>query len=318
MPMLRHTILGAFLLATPASAEKNTKVKLANGVEMPVAAMGVWQYKPDEAEAAIKLALQVGFTHIDTANDYFNEVGVGKAIATVADRSSIFLTTKVPGCGAAGVGQSGTLPCKDAYAGTQKFLTDNLKLLNQEYVDLVLVHFPPSPPVATDAQKCEYVQQQWKAMEEFYKANNTRAIGVSSYCPSHFECLAKTSTVTPMVNQVEYHVGMGSDPGTVALKKYSADNNIVLQAWSPLGDGDNTLITGNMTTSIAKAHGKSSGATVALKWVVQSGVAVVTKANSEEYLAEDFDLFDWQLTDAEMLVLTTSTVPSGNHKKCLE
>jgi len=310
-------LIAGALLAAVATADVNTKVKLSNGVEMPVAAMGVWQYKPDEAEAAIKLALKVGFTHIDTANDYFNEEGVGKAITGV-DRSSIFLTTKVPGCGAAGIGQSGALPCLEAYSGTKKFLAANLKLLNQEYVDLVLIHFPPSPPAASTEKKCEYVQQQWKALEEFYKANSTRAIGVSSYCPSQFECLKKTQTVTPMVNQVEFHVGMGADAGTVALKKYCADNNIVLQAWSPLGDGDSTLITGNMTTSIAKAHGKSSGATVALKWVVQSGVAVVTKSNNEKYLTEDFDLFDWQLTDAEMETLTTSTVPAGNHKVCLK
>jgi len=309
------TILAA---ANAETMDTNAKVKLSNGVEMPLAAMGVWQYKSDEAEAAIKLAFEAGFTHIDTANDYFNEEGVGKAFATVQDRSTVFLTTKVPGCGVEGIGQSGVLPCSNAYAGTKKFLDGNLKLLGQPYVDLTLVHFPPSPALASDEKKCTYIQQQWKAMEEFYQANKTRAIGVSSYCPFHFECLKETSTVIPMVNQVEYHVGMGSDPGTVALKKYSEENNIVLQAWSPLGDGDTTLITGNMTSSIAKAHGKSSGAQVALRWILQSGVAVVTKAETEQFLKEDFDLFDWDLTAEEMNTLNSATVPAGDHKNCLK
>lgn len=271
MVAVRHgtflTTLLLLLRAAAAQLPNNSKITLRNGVEMPLAAMGVWQYSPEEAEEAIGLALQVGFTHIDTANDYFNEVGVGRAIAKVP-RSSVFLTTKVPGCGVEGIGQSGALPCASAYAGTQKFNDANLELLNMSYVDLVLVHFPPSAIGASSDQICTYVQQQWKAMEEFYAANKTRAIGVSSYCPVHFECLKKTATVMPMVNQVLYHVGMGPDPGTIALKQYSLDNDIVLQAWSPLGDGDSTLITGDMVTTIAKAHGKASGATVSLKWVL--------------------------------------------------
>ena len=313
--MVRFIIVFA-CIGIASGMTNNSAVTLSNGVKMPLAAMGVWQYKSDEARDAIKLALATGFTHIDTANDYFNQEGVGEAIATVP-RDSVFLTTKIPGCGTEGIGQSGTLPCKNAYAGTQKFLDANLQLLNQAQVDLVLVHFPPSQPLASADKTCGFVQQQWKAMEEFYAANKTRAIGVSSYCPVHFECLKKTATVMPMVNQVLYHVGMGADPGTVALKKYCADNNIVLQAWSPLGDGDSTLITGDMVSDIAKAHNKPSGAQVALKWILQTGVGVVTKAKTTEYLDEDFDIFDWDLTDAEMATLSTSTTPSGDHKQCL-
>jgi 2,5-diketo-D-gluconate reductase A len=314
MTVLRTTLLACLIVISTAVSQQT--ITLNNGVVMPMEAMGVWQYKPDQAEAAIKLALEVGFTHIDTANDYFNEVGVGKALDGV-DRSKIFLTTKVPGCGTAGIGQSGTLSCHKAYEGTKKFLNANLELLKQDYVDLVLVHFPPSSPGQSAAAKCLYETEQWKAMEEFLAANKTRAIGVSSYCPSDLECLAKNSTIVPQVNQVLYHVGMGSDPGTIALKKYCETKKIALQAWSPLGDGDSTLITGNLTTSIAKAHGKSSGATVALKWVIQSGVSVVTKSDNKQYLAEDFDLWDWKLTDAEMDTLTTATAPSGTHKNCL-
>ena len=196
-------------------------------------------------------------------------MGVGKAFEG-QDRSKLFLTTKIPGCGAAGIGQSGDLPCSQAYKGTKKFLDANLKLLNQDYVDLVLVHFPPSAPGESKEKKCFYESEQWRAMEEFLAANKTRSIGVSSYCPSDLECLAKNATVVPQVNQVLFHVGMGSDEGTMELQKYCKEKKIVLQAWSPLGDGDSTLITGNLTTGIAKAHGKASGATVALKWIVQS------------------------------------------------
>jgi hypothetical protein len=143
------------------SAGQGTEVKLSNGVEMPLAAMGVWQYKPDQAEAAIKLAFQVGFTHIDTANDYFNEKGVGKAVAEAPiAREKIFLTTKVPGCGRVGIGQTGLLPCSSAYKSTQKFLDGNLDLLNQPYVDLTLVHFPPTDPSADADKICTFVQAQ--------------------------------------------------------------------------------------------------------------------------------------------------------------
>jgi diketogulonate reductase-like aldo/keto reductase len=113
-----------------------------------------------------------------------------------------------------------------------------------------------------------------------------------------------------MVNQVQYHIGMGTDAG--GLRSYCGNQNITVQAYSPLGDGSAELITGATVTKIAKAHGKASGATVALKWLLQSGIPVVTKASDPVFLAEDFDQWDWQLTDAEMKQLDATTSPSGN------
>ena len=115
-------------------------------------------------------------------------------------------------------------------------------------------------------------------------------------------------TVVPMVNQVQFHVGMGNDPE--GLFSYAKAHNITMQAYSPLGDGKKELITGNMTTTIGKAHQKS-GAQVALKWIVAQGIPLVTKANSASFLAEDIDLFSWELTAAEKSTLDAATSPAG-------
>ena len=115
-----------------------------------------------------------------------------------------------------------------------------------------------------------------------------------------------------MVNQVQYHVGMGTDAG--GIRSYCKSKNIVVQAYSPLGDGKSvpSLITGQVVSDIAKAHGKQSGATVALKWLVQSGIPVVTKADNPAYLKEDIDLFDFTLSEDEMTKLNSQTLPKAN------
>jgi diketogulonate reductase-like aldo/keto reductase len=190
------------------------------------------------------------------------------SVLTLFSFYSIFVTSKVPGCGA-GQGVGGGKSCGP---DTKKVFTEDLSLMGVDYADLMLVHFPPT---SCSAMKCKEIQEQWAVFEEMYAQKKARAIGVSNYCQSCFECLLKSAKVVPMVNQVQYHVGMGVDP--IGLKTYLAAKNITMQAYSPLGDGSKDLITGRLVTSIAKAHGKASGATVALKWLVQSGVPLVTK-----------------------------------------
>jgi len=268
--------------------------------------LGVWQYTTAVAQKAFEDAFAVGFDSIDTAHDYNNQDGVGKALKDILSngtkRSGIFVTSKVPGCGA-GQGVGGGKSCGP---DTKKVFTEDLSLMGVDYADLMLVHFPPT---SCSAMKCKEIQEQWAVFEEMYAQKKARAIGVSNYCQSCFECLLKSAKVVPMVNQVQYHVGMGVDP--IGLKTYLAAKNITMQAYSPLGDGSKDLITGRLVTSIAKAHGKASGATVALKWLVQSGVPLVTKASDPAYMAEDIDLFGWELTAAEMKQLNEATTPSG-------
>merc|ERR1711988_1312567 len=203
------------------------------------------------------------------------------------DRSSYFLTTKVP---------------PGNYDATKKNLQDDLDLLGLSYVDLMLVHFPPI------FNNCKSMQDQWRAMEEFYKAGKAKAIGVSNYCVSSLKCIAETATVTPAVNQVQFHVGMGTDPE--GLKSYCDSKGIHLQAYSPLGDGSSELITGPLVTGIGKAH-NMTGAQVALRWLIENGVPLSSKTTKASHMKEDLDIFGFALEDAEKSKLDSATSPSG-------
>jgi diketogulonate reductase-like aldo/keto reductase len=261
-------------------------VKLNNGVEMPMMSMGTWQYDTATAQSVVSLALKTGFNHIDTANNYKNQEGVGAALKGV-ERSSYFLTTKVP--------------AGDA-TFTSKALQDDLDQLGLDFVDLMLVHYPPQDG------NCQQMQEQWGAMEAFYKAGKARAIGVSNYCPSSLECIKKTATVTPAVNQVQYHVGMGADP--TGLKSYCDEHNIHLQAYSPLGDGTSELITGDLVSGIGGAHNKT-GAQASLRWIYEHGVSLTTKTTKESHMREDLDVFSFELAAAEKVQLDAATSPAG-------
>jgi len=260
---------------------------LNNGMGFPMISLGTWQYDDDTAEAAVKLALQTGFNHIDTAHNYNNQAGVGKALAQF-DRSSYFITTKVMSVNS------------NAYAGTTKLLEEDLTLLGLDSVDLMLLHSP--------ARTCKAIQEQWRAMEDFYAAGKARAIGVSNYCVSSFECLFQTAKVTPAVNQIEVHVGMGPDPK--GLVSYDQSKGIVTQAYSPLGDGSSELITGDLVSGIGKAH-DMTGAQVSMRWLIERDIALTTKTTKASHMQQDLDIFGFQLEDAEGSTLDAATSPAG-------
>lgn len=291
-------MLALLTLAPGAAASSVPTVTLNNGVEMPVVGAGTWEYNSTTAYDSVKEALSLGYTHIDTANDYKNQDGVGRALAEF-DRNSYFLTSKIPGCGLQGVS---ILKC---YEDTKSKFEENLSQLGLDQVDLMLVHFPPVDGCSVG---CKGIQDQWRAMEEMYKANKSRAIGVSNYCQSCLNCLNETATVVPQVNQFQMHVGMGPDPES--LVSDCRARGIAPQAYSPLGDGSSELIHGNVTGSIGAKYNKSS-VQVSLKWVVQTGLAVVTKASRPDYLADDIALFDFNLTADDMSTLDAMTKPSG-------
>lgn len=286
----------ALTLTVAVSAFPNPTITLNNGVVMPQLALGTWQYNGSTAADSISLGFKLGLTHVDDAYDYQNQQGVGEELKKYP-RKSYFLTTKVPPCHLPGCTES-----------TTKNIETDLEQLGVDYVDMMLLHGSDgSGARACNEMDCEHDLQQYLAMEALYNASKIKAIGVSNYCVSCLKCLLPKVNIPPVVNQFEYHVGMGADPAGII--SYCKANKIVPQAYSALGDGK--LISDDLLISIGKAHGKSS-AQVALKWVVAQGYAVAFKADSTEYLSEDIDLFAWNLTASEMTQLTAATTPASN------
>ena len=299
---------------------------LRNGLVMPTMSAGTWQYDDGEAEASVQAALTSGFRHIDTAYDYGNQAGVSKGLAAGAAaaklaRKDIFITTKVPGCGINGVDP------KDCEGSTLSYLQKDYAPLNSSYdlqghVDLVLLHFPPclvgkdgmalcNANKKISCTECDAIKQQWSAAVKAYEKGMFSAIGVSNYCTQCMQCLKDFET-QPMVNQFQLHVGMGPDPqGFLAM---NAARGIVSQAYSPIGSGghgSSDILSGPLTTKIAKAHNKST-AQVALKYLVQLNAAVVTKSSSPEHLKQDVELFDWSLTRRDMKELAAAMFASDD------
>jgi len=296
-------------------------VTLPNGIEMPMVAAGVYQYSDSEAEASITAALKAGFTMVDTALDYNNQKGVGRAVAASSlPREQVFVQTKVPGCG--NPRENTTLDPYNCYNDTVKNLNSNLDDLGLEYVDSVIVHFPPAPSFylrscteaasAYSPSACEMVREQWRAMTEFYIAGKARVIGVSNFCPSCFACL-KDAEVQPLLNQIMYHIGSGADPSGIFA--FHREHNITTQAYSVLGNTDaghpsEDIMRGNVTSRIASAHNVST-AQVALKFVLDKGVAAVTKSSNPVHLQQDLDLWSWGFTAAEIAELDAHVSPDS-------
>ena len=280
------------------------KVRLSNGVEMPLIFQGSGGDNDTSATSGVQAALAVGFTGIDTAHDYGCLAGVGAALAPLgtAERQRLFVTTKVPGCGVPTQGLQP--PC---YENTHKVFAEDMAKLKTPYVDLLLLHFPPLAGCGGNA--CMKMQQQWTALEELYKANATRAIGVSNMCKDCIECIKQNMTVMPMVVQMQYHIGLGHDPG--GLKSYCNQENIVFESYAPLGGGM-LLSNFSLGTELAIKYNFSSSAGVALAYIVQRGRPLVTKSNKPLHLAEDLDLFspEKQISDADLARLDAVTYPT--------
>ncbi len=234
-----------------------------------------------------KLGHPCFFNHIDIAHNYNNQRGVGKALAQF-DRSSYFLTTKVMAVDS------------DTYKGTTKLLEEDLSLLGLDHVDVMLLHSP--------ARSCSNIKEQWRAMEDFYAAGKAKAIGVSNFCKSSFDCFSSTWKVKPVINQIEVHVGMGPDPQ--GLVSYGRNLGVEAQAYSPLGDGSSELISGDLVTKIGNAHGMS-GAQVSMRWLIEHGIPLTTKTTKQSHMQEDLEIFGFSPKDAEMKTLDSATKPSG-------
>jgi diketogulonate reductase-like aldo/keto reductase len=249
---------------------------LSNGVRMPWLGLGVFQVPNDtDAADAVRAALDAGYRHIDTAALYRNERGVGRAVRESGiSREEIFVTTKVWN--------------DDIRAGRiEAAATESLKRLGLDYVDLFLLHWPIK----------SLHQQSWRAMEKVYRAGQAKAIGVSNYMIPHLEELLPSAEVPPAVNQIEFHPYLQSKP----LHHYCRSRDIRLTAWGPLMQAG-PLLRDPVLTGIARKHEKTI-AQVVLRWDLQLGVATIPKSVRPARIAENADIFDFELDDADMSVI---------------
>jgi diketogulonate reductase-like aldo/keto reductase len=245
--------------------------KLNTGADIPAIGFGTWKIVP--AKDAVLSALDAGYRLIDTARIYGNERGVGKAIRESGlDRSEIFVTTKL-------------WNASQGYDSALAAFDKSLDRLGLDYVDLYLIHWPVTGKRA----------DSWRALEEIHASGRARAIGVSNYTVKHLEELLATSKVVPAVNQVEFHPFLYKEQAE--LLKFCSSKGILVEAYSPLAHGQRSDAT--TIPPIADKYGKSS-AQVILRWCYQHGTLPLPKSKNPEHIASNLDIFDFELTTAEM------------------
>ena len=248
-------------------------VALNNGVKMPILGYGVYQVTPEECERCVLDAISVGYRLIDTAQAYANENGVGNAITKCGvPRDELFITTKI------WISSAG-------YEKAKASIDESLKKLQTDYIDLLLIHQPFGDYYGS-----------YRAMEEACKAGKLRAIGVSNFYPDRFVDIAHFSEIKPAVNQVETHVFQQQKQAKEYMKKYGTQ----IESWGPFAEGKNNLFTDPTLAEIGAKHGKTV-AQIALRFLIQNGVVVIPKSTHKNRMEENFNVFDFSLTDEEMV-----------------
>ena len=251
-------------------------VQLNNGLKMPILGYGVYQVTKEECEKCVLDALKTGYRLIDTAQSYFNEEEVGNAIVkSGVPREEIFLTTKV------WVEHYG-------YEETKKSVYESMKKLQTEYIDLMLLHQPFSDYYGA-----------YRALEDLYQEGVLKAIGVSNFYPDRLVDIANFAKIVPMVNQVETHVLNQQTEAKKWMDKYE----VQIEAWAPFGEGRGGLFENPVLTAIGEKYGKTS-AQVMLRWNIQRGVVVLPKSTHIERMEQNFNIFDFTLSDEDMTAIS--------------
>ena len=251
--------------------------KLNNSIEIPYLGLGVFQCNDgDETVNAVRWAIEAGYRLIDTAAAYHNEKSVGQGIhESGIERKKLFVTTK--------------LWKEDMIQGTQmKAFEKSLKLLQVDYVDLYLIHWPfPGKTL-----------ESWKVMEEIYKSGRARAIGVSNFVQHHLDLLLQDAIVAPAVNQIQCHPHFSQQP----LIEYCKKLGIAVEAWSPLGGTGGNLLDTRVLKKIAEKHAKTA-AQIVLRWDLQRGIITIPKSTHRERIIANADLYTFELSRDEMNII---------------
>ena len=246
---------------------------LNNGLKMPMAGIGTFLLTPDEAEASVLAALAGGYRLIDTANAYVNEKAVGRAMKKSGlKREEIFLETKL----------------WPSFYEDEDAVDKTLERLGTDYIDLLLLHQPAGNYVAG-----------YRQMEKAYKEGKVRAIGLSNFNQGQIEAILSLCQVKPAVLQTEVHPYFQERE----LKKFLERAGMVIQAWYPLGHGDKALLEEPLFAELAKKYGKTN-AQVILRWHIQAGNIVIPGSKNPAHIKDNFDLFDFSLTEEEMAKVT--------------
>lgn len=249
-------------------------IKLNDGRQIPQLGFGVFQIEPGDTADKVKAALDLGYRHIDTAQMYGNEEGVGKAVADSGiPRDELWITTKLNNDG------------RSREAAVRK-LDESLTKLGLDHVDLYLIHWP-------QPKQDRYVET-WQGLEDAQKAGKALSIGVSNFQTDHLDRLAKETSTVPAVNQIEFHPRLVQRE----LREYLQQHDIALEAWSPIGQGKGLLEAPELT-EIAERVGKSA-AQVVLRWHIQLGNIVFPKSNNPERIKENFEIFDFALSEDDI------------------
>ncbi len=244
-------------------------ISLNNGVKMPMAGIGTFLLSPDEAEASVLSALKCGYRLVDTANAYVNEKAVGRAMKRSGlPREEIFLETKL----------------WPSFYEQDDAVDQTLARLDTAYIDLLLIHQPAGNYIAG-----------YQQMEKAYKEGKVRAIGLSNFTAAQIQEILDICEVKPAVLQTEVHPYSQEKE----LKAFLTKEEIVIQAWYPLGHGDKALIEEPLFTQLAAKYGKTN-TQIILRWHIQDGNIVIPGSKNPAHIQDNFDLFDFALTDEEM------------------
>jgi methylglyoxal/glyoxal reductase len=258
------------------SLSMETKIKLNSGTEIPIIGLGTWKAEGKQLEKAIKVALNANYRHFDTASFYGNEQEVGNALQNCGiPRKDLFVTTKV-------------WKTDHGYDETIKAIGKSLELLQMDYVDLYLIHWPhPKKRLQT-----------WKGMEKILEDGKVKAIGVSNYTIAHLEELQAESNIMPAVNQIEFHPYQYEKE----VLEYCKSKNIVVEAYSPLIRAKK--MKDPVLVKYAKKYHKST-AQLLIRWGLQNGVVSLPKSTNRKRIIENTDVFNFEISQEDMSVLNT-------------